>query len=63
MPSSPSSTGYQPTDANSRRIGGAGELQETASPYPRIEGVRHRVAILRVKEGRILEQVARDNGS
>ena len=63
MPSPTSSTGYQPTDASARRTGFAGETQETASPYPRIEGVRHRVAILRVKEGRILEQVARDNGS
>lgn len=29
---------------------------------PSIEGVRHRVAILRVKEGRIIEQSARLNG-
>ncbi len=63
MPSTPSPTGYQSSDANSRRSGGAGETQDAASPYPRIEGVRHRVAILRVKEGRILEQAARDYGS
>jgi len=62
MPSTTSSTGYQSSDANPGRSGGAGETLEAASPYPRIEGVRHRVAILRVKEGRILEQAARDYG-
>jgi len=29
---------------------------------PAIDGVRHRVAVLRVKEGRIIEQSARLNG-
>lgn len=33
-----------------------------ATPAAAIDGVQHRVAVLRVKEGRIIEQSARLNG-
>lgn len=33
-----------------------------AEPTPTIDGMQHRVAVLRVREGRIIEQSARLNG-